>query len=108
MIVVKFKPKTYEVTVTGHAGQNKKGKDIVCSAISILFYTLGDSLMKCMEMMEEEPVVKDDDGYGYAICKPKEEYVANIEMIYWTVLNGVQLVAETYGKYVKLVIEEND
>ena len=104
MINVTFNPNTWELKVEGHASHGKKGKDIVCSAISILFYTLGDSLMQYMDAMEESPVVKDDDGEGYIICKPKEEYEANVSLIYWTVLNGIQLVAEQYPNNVAFTV----
>lgn len=106
MINITFRPKTMELEVQGHAGHGKKGKDIVCSAISTLFYTLGDSLMQYMDAMEELPIVKDDEGEGYISCKPKEEYEANISLIYWTVLNGIQMVAENYPKNVKFTVEE--
>ena len=36
----------YEYTFDGHADFNR-GEDIVCSAISILFYTFASSLMNC-------------------------------------------------------------
>lgn len=106
MIKVEFNPKKYELKFSGHADQGKKGKDIVCSAISILFYTLGDSLMQYNDVMEESPIVKDDEGDGYIICKPMEEYKPNIDTIYWTVLNGIQLVADTYPKAVKLIVKK--
>lgn len=62
--------------------------------------------MQYMDAMEELPIVKDDEGEGYISCKPKEEYEANISLIYWTVLNGIQMVAENYPKNVKFTVEE--
>lgn len=106
MINITFKPKTMELVVSGHAGAGKKGKDIVCSAISVLFYTLGDSLMQYTDAMEKEPVVKDVEGEGYIACTPKKEYEANIALVYWTVLNGMQMVAEQYPKNVSFAVEE--
>ena len=43
MINITFKPNTYELEITGHAGHDVKGKDIVCAAVSTLFYTLGQA-----------------------------------------------------------------
>lgn len=104
MIDIQFKPETFELTIKGHAGQNKKGEDIVCSAVSSLFYTLGQALILSEDMLEEKPIFKDEDGDGYLACKPKEEYKGNIVRSYWTILVGLQLVAENYKKHVNFTV----
>ena len=104
MITITFKPNTLELEINGHAGQNKKGEEIVCSAISTLFYTLGQALIDSEEMLEEKLTFKDEDGAGYLSCKPKEKYKGNIVRSYWTILEGFRLVAENYEKYVKLSV----
>ena len=104
MINITFKPKTLELEIQGHAGQGKKGEDIVCSAISTLFYTLGQALIDSEEMLEDKLTFKDEDGNGYLTCKPKEKYKGNIVRSYWTILEGIRLVAENYKKNVKLTI----
>ena len=106
MIEITFKPKTLELKVTGHAGHDKKGRDIVCAAISTLFYTLGEALWQSASMLYEEPLVKDEEGDGYIVCHPKEEYEGNIARTYWTILIGMQSIAEQYPKNVKLVVEQ--
>ena len=100
MITITFSPKTYELRVSGHAGHGKKGKDIVCSAVSTLFYTLGEALWQSSPMLCEEPLIKDEEGDGYIVCRPKEEYEGNIARTYWTILVGMQAVAEQYPKNV--------
>ena len=102
MIEVKFKPDTFTLDITGHAEHGKKGEDIVCSAISTLFYTLADSLFRVRDMMAEDIVFSDEDGNGYITCKPKPEYEANVSLIYWTILNGFDMVARNYKKNVVL------
>ena len=106
MIQITFRPKTMELLVNGHAGHGKKGKDIVCAAVSTLFYTLGESLMQSSSMLSEEALVKDEEGDGYIVCCPKEEYEGNIARTYWTVLVGMQMIAEQYPKNVKFTVEE--
>ena len=105
MINITFNPKTLELSVSGHAGHGKKGKDIVCSAVSILFYTLGESLWQSASMLYEEPLVKEEDGDGYIVCHPKEEYEGNIARTYWTILVGMQMIAEQYPKNVTFKVE---
>lgn len=104
MINIEFKPNKYELTITGHAGHGKKGEDIVCSAISILFYSLLKSLSQCHEMFEEKLDFEYKDGKGYVKCKPKVTFEANIALIFWTILNGFEAIAEIFEKNVELVV----
>ena len=106
MIEITFKPKTMELEIKGHAGHGKKGKDIVCSAVSCLFYTLGENLYEAIDMLEEAPIFKDEDGEGYISCVPRREYKPNVSLIYWTILNGFKMVADNYKKNVKFRVEE--
>lgn len=104
MIIITFNPKTFELDITGHAEHGKKGEDIVCSAISTLFYTLGQALYESKHMMAEDIVFSDEDGNGHLSCKPKAEYEANVSLVFWTILTGLNLVVENYRKNVKLCI----
>ena len=104
MIEIKFDPKTFTLDVTGHAEHGKKGEDIVCAAISTLFYSLAESLYNARNMMAEDVVFSDEDGNGHISCKPKEEYKANVSLIYWTILNGFEMIAENYEKNVSLTV----
>lgn len=106
MIQITINPNTMELNVKGHAGHGKKGKDIVCSAISTLFYTLGENLLESSSMLREEPIVKDEEGNGYIVCHPKKEYEGNIALIYRTVIIGMQMIAEQYPNNVKFEVEE--
>jgi uncharacterized protein YsxB (DUF464 family) len=105
MINIVFKPDTLELEVTGHAGHDKKGRDIVCAAISTLFYTLGEALIQSSSMLYEEPLIKDADGEGYIVCHPKEEYVGNIARTYWTILVGMEQIALQYPKNVSFTVQ---
>jgi uncharacterized protein YsxB (DUF464 family) len=105
MIDIKFNPNTLELSVSGHAGYGKKGEDIVCSAVSSLFYTLGEALIESTSMLYEEPIVKDVEGSGYIVCHPKEEYEGNITRSYWTILVGMKLIADSYPENVRFTVE---
>ena len=102
MINIEFNPETFTLDITGHAEHGEKGDDIVCSAISILFYTLAVTLGESREMLSEDIVFSDEDGNGHLSCKPKAEYEGNIARIYWTILTGFDLVAKNYVKNVTL------
>ena len=104
MINITFDPKTFTLDITGHAEHGKKGEDIVCSAISTLFYTLAQSLYESKHMMSEDIAFSDEDGNGHLSCKPKAEYEANVSLIYWTILTGFELVEKNYKKNVNLLV----
>lgn len=104
MINIEFNPKTFTIDVNGHAQHDEKGKDIVCAAISTLFYTLAESLYNSKAMLSENIDFSDEDGNGHISCKPKAEYEANISLIYWTILTGFEIVAEHYEKNVVLSV----
>jgi uncharacterized protein YsxB (DUF464 family) len=104
MIEIKFNPNTFTLDITGHAEHGKKGEDIVCSAISTLFYTLCEALIQSKHMMKEDIDIEIEDGNGYISCKPKEEYEANVSLIYWTILTGFELIAKNYEKNVSLLV----
>jgi hypothetical protein len=55
-------------------------------------------------MLKEEMEFNNDDGNGHISCKPKEEYEANISLIFWTILNGFKLMADNYEKNVAMVV----
>lgn len=105
MINIIFKPKLFELEIKGHAGQGKKGEDIVCSAVSTLFYTLGQALIDSENMLDQAVEFKDENGNGYLNCKPSKEYEANISLMWLTILKGFELVALNYSKYVNFVVE---
>lgn len=100
MINITFNPKSLELKAEGHANHGKKGEDIVCAAISTLFYTLAEALHQSENMMTGPVVFEDNDGKGYIKCSPKEEYIGNVTRTYWTILVGMELVANNYPQNV--------
>ena len=104
MINIEFNPETLTIDITGHAEHGNKGEDIVCSAISTLFYTLAETLYDLRHMLEEDMDFTDEDGNGHISCIPKAEYEANVSLIYLTILNGFNLIAENYKKNVNLKV----
>jgi uncharacterized protein YsxB (DUF464 family) len=104
MIKITFNPKKYDIKITGHANHGKKGEDIVCAAISTLFYTLGECLYESRDMLDGDFIFDNDNGKGHIWCRPKKEFEGNIARTYLTVMIGFDMVAKNYEKNVKLVI----
>lgn len=102
MIEIKVDMKKYKVEITGHANYDEKGKDIVCAGVSTLFFTLYNTLADVNEQMLNDltPKYDEESGMGSVECVPKKEYRGNIQLIYMTVLTGLQLMADNYPDYV--------
>ena len=101
MIKIAFNPHRFEIRIKGHAGQAKKGEDIVCSAVSALFCTLGETLYQSQYMLAEPPKFRDEDGSGIISCKPKPEYIGNIGCFYRAIVIGFEKISKNYDKFVK-------
>lgn len=87
-----------EIVIEGHAGYAEKGKDIVCSAVSILSYSLFGELEKLDA--DGLVVILDEvhmDGMEAIVFKVIDE-TALISVD--TVMNGFDALAEEYSNYV--------
>lgn len=104
MINITFKPNTYELEITGHAGHDVKGKDIVCAAVSTLFYTLGQALAEPGVLHEDELEFKDEEGHGY-IKGVSNPMCANGDIIYNTILIGFNMLANQFPENVSFKVE---
>lgn len=110
MLNITVKPKEHTFTMEGHVGYAEHGKDIVCSAASILFYTACETVnMISDEDFEEKPIfnINDSDNgvTAYIKCKPTEDFTAVIDTIFQTIYNGYKLLAEGYPNNVCLNVE---
>lgn len=103
MTNIRFDSKNLELTIEGHADYAEKGKDIVCSAVSILFYTLAESLESSGFLIK--PLEKEvKDGSVRLKVHNKGAFVANIQLMFWQTMNGFELLANDYPDNVKLEI----
>lgn len=108
MIEITFIPGELKLTVTGHAGAAEKGKDIVCSAVSVLVYTLVKAIEESRGMLAENPVFEITEGSAEISCKPEKGFLPAIQRTYWTVLCGFELLCSSQGNYVTFVIDETE
>ena len=90
--------------LTGHAGQAKKGEDIVCSAASILAYTVAQAIQFMYEQgdLQKKPHIKLAEGDTVIVAKPKPETYAEALHIFFVAQVGYHLLAHNYPKYVTL------
>lgn len=108
MIEITFIPGELRLTVTGHAGAAEKGRDIVCSAVSVLVYTLARAIEESRDILEENPVIEISEGSAEISCRPEKVFLPTIQRTYWTVLCGFDLLCSSQGDYVTFVIDETE
>ena len=99
------------LTVKGHAGQANLGQDIVCSAASILAYTVAQivTAMEANGDFAKPPVVELADGNAIIdfTCKDEDTFAEAIRMTFFA-QTGYRLLEANYPDYVKLITEEAD
>lgn len=90
--------------VTGHAGQAKKGEDIVCASASILAYTVAQAIQFMYEEgdLQKQPYIKLDDGNTTIIAKPKAGSYTEALHTFFVAQVGYHLLAHNYPQYVAL------
>lgn len=93
----------YLLIVEGHASFSEKGKDIVCSAVSILVYTLLNMLKdeesdKRLKLKRE--IVR--DGYFCVEIEPFDFSKNRTKGIIDTVVMGLSLLNQEYPENVRL------
>lgn len=107
MINIDVNLSKFKVKIDGHADFDEEGKDIVCSAISVLFF----SMCQTFDSMKEKGCFKVcklswDKGAGLIKINPKPEYRQHVAIIFMTICNGFDIVATEYPDYVTLDLKE--
>ena len=96
MIVVNVS--TTGITVDGHAGYAKAGKDIVCSAVSVLTFNLINS----MEALTDDIMEYQSDKQGHidiAFKNLSERGILLVDSFFI----GISEVSKAYPEYVQIV-----
>jgi len=94
-----------EVTVKGHSGYGKYGKDIVCAAVSAITQT---ALMGVIEYSSEKIVytVNEEEGFmRFSVPESSGDTKLRIDAILDTMILGLKDVEKGYGSYVKVEVK---
>jgi hypothetical protein len=97
--------KIMEFEISGHAGYDEYGRDIVCSAVSILAQT---AVIGLVEYVRIDCTYEIEDGYLY--CKlPEhcsEQQQVKIDSILETMVLGIENIKNGYESYVSIEYKE--
>ena len=108
MITVRFYQKpsngSIHMTIKGHAEAAPKGEDLVCSAATMLAYTVAQAVQFMYENdnLKMEPKIHIKDGEATIIATPKEDAYAEVLHTFWVAQCGVHVLAHNYPQNVKL------
>ena len=102
--------KAIKFNATGHAESNQYGNDIVCSAVSILAYTLAQNINDAYDRgyLKYSPVIIMQSGSATVNCKAKESRYSDIINIYRVIQTGYDLLEKKYSQYVDIIKFDED
>lgn len=96
----------HEIKLTGHAAWDETGHDIVCSAISMLTYTLASYITKMEEAGDLQAMtIELQPGDVYIRAVANEDYFdqEKLRVIVDMIRTGFKLLAEKYPLNVQFV-----
>lgn len=107
-VTVKYKNhQVVSLTSSGHAGFRRKGKDIVCAAISVLMFTAIEGLRSVAKL--DQLIFESDEKTAYMYLEIPlgltEEQSLKAGIILDTIIIGLQGIANDYPKNMRFKIE---
>ncbi len=96
--------KVVTLQVSGHSGKSPIGHDIVCSAISILTYTVASIFKAMSDDFDEPPLIRMEKGDAEisAVCKDEDSYGEALRVLLFA-KTGYRLLQASYPENVRLV-----
>lgn len=93
------------LTVSGHAYADEPGKDLVCAAVSTLAQTLVNAVESVGVLAENAMNCELENGFLHFEIDKSVTSEA-IDIVFKTILIGIEGIQNTYPKYVSCKIEE--
>lgn len=92
------------MTLKGHSEAAPKGEDLICSAATMLAYTVGQAVqfMYVSDKLKKKPKIRIKDGEATIIATPKEDAYAETLLAFWVAQCGAHVLANNYPENVKL------
>ena len=103
MIEITYHLKSNAIEISGHAGYDVLGKDIVCAAVSVLTETL---IASVLTLSDSEIHVQKDKGYTKITYDPLTADFS-FQVLLRAFFIGVSSVAEAYPDYVHVQAVED-
>lgn len=105
MIQVVYHRKFHRLTLKGHAESGEYGHDLVCSAASILAYTLANAVLNMAECGQvRDANVNLEAGNGEVSCRTKHKFEAPVTLIFDTLCAGFELLSAQHPENISYEI----
>lgn len=91
-----------EIRFKGHANSAPKGMDIVCAAVSTLFYTLAENLEINAEWIDEY-IIDDSSEEKVIYAKSEGGFSLDLHVYYDFIMNGLKALERDYPDFVKII-----
>ncbi len=100
------KDRISSVTIEGHAFYNKKGKDIVCSAVSALTIGAINSTKRLLNI-DLMPIENEKNGYLFwDIPEIEDDYIDDqLQLLMKSMIESLLMIEDEYKKYIQIRIE---
>ena len=108
MITARFYQKpsngSIHMTLKGHSDAAPRGEDLICSAATMLAYTVAQAIqfMDEQDKLLKKPKIRIIDGEAVIIATPKEDAYAEALHTFWVAQCGIHVLAHNYPSNVKL------
>ena len=97
MVNVVYHRKYHRLTVKGHAYSGESGYDLICSACSILTYTLASNVYNMNENGQIRNIIVDlQPGNAVVSCNTNKKFKSIVTMIFDSICAGYELLANDY------------
>lgn len=101
MIQVRYDREHLDLRVSGHAGSDQKGRDVVCAAVSILVYTLAHDVEILKDRGDAQEVTMIlRPGQARIRCTPRQ--AERVRLVYDSIFTGFRLLAKSYAQYITI------
>lgn len=94
MIEVRIKPR--EIIITGHAQSDAKGKDLVCCAVSTLYYSLVANILHYTKGVDYDG----EEGHARVFVRKYNKGVANSLRFFRIAIKELE---KKYPTYIKIL-----
>lgn len=106
MIRAVYNRKFHRLTLQGHAQSGEPGHDLVCSAASILAYTLAASVDSMVNHGQaRDPILELSSGNATVSCRPSHRFKAVVTLIFDSICAGYELLAANHPENISFEVK---
>ena len=95
-----------KVCISGHAGQDEHGKDIICASVSALFIAICNGLEEHAGVKPNTHIDETSSEFSFDSDLLEESKILQTQTLMLTFLSAVQGLAQEHKEYIEVLITE--